>query len=120
MKNIIIQEIENSQIKKNVTICKSGDTVEVLSWIKENDKKRLQSFEGIVISIKNKGLQSSYTIRRVSQSEGTERMFQIHSPIVEKIIIKRLGDVRKSKLYYLRKKRGRSARIKEKIHKKKI
>ncbi|ARC53482.1 50S ribosomal protein L19 [Candidatus Riesia pediculischaeffi] len=116
MKNII-QEIEESQMKSDLIDCRAGDTVEILSWVKENNKRRLQSFEGIIISIKNKGLQSSYTVRKISQGEGVEKVFQIHSPVVEKIIMKRLGNVRKSKLYFLRNKKGKSAKIKENINK---
>ncbi|WP_343183412.1 50S ribosomal protein L19 [Buchnera aphidicola] len=114
MKNIIHQ-IETKQIKKNIPKFNSGDTIEVKVWVMEGSKKRLQSFEGIVISKKNRFLQSSFCVRKISNGEGVERVFQTHSYNIKKIFIKRKGKVRKSKLYYLRKKFGKSARIKEKI-----
>ncbi|QCI26060.1 50S ribosomal protein L19 [Buchnera aphidicola] len=115
MKPKIIQKIEKKHIKKNLPTFRPGDSVEVQIWVIESTKKRLQSFEGIVIAIRNKQLQSSFIVRKISYGEGTERIFQIHSKIIEKIIVKKKGIVRKSKLYYLRNKIGKSARIKEKI-----
>ncbi|CAL4322497.1 50S ribosomal protein L19 [Buchnera aphidicola (Chaitophorus sp. 3695)] len=113
--NNILNIIEKRQIKKDIPKFRSGDTIEVQVWVIEGTKKRLQSFEGIVISIKNRFLQSSFCVRKISNGEGVERVFQTHSKNIEKIFIKRKGFVRKSKLYYLRKKFGKSARIKEKI-----
>lgn len=114
MKNII-QEIEKKQLKKDVPYFRPGDTVEVRVWVVEGAKKRLQSFEGIVIAIKNRSLNSSFTIRKVSNGEGIERVFQTHSYSINNILIKRKGLVRKAKLYYLRNRTGKSARIKERM-----
>ncbi|NIH16558.1 MAG: 50S ribosomal protein L19 [Buchnera aphidicola (Periphyllus lyropictus)] len=113
--NKIINSIEKKQIKKNIPKFRSGDTIEVKVWVIEGSKKRLQSFKGIVIAIKNRFLNSSFCVRKISNGEGVERVFQTHSNNIKKISIKRKGNVRKSKLYYLRKKFGKSARIKEKI-----
>ncbi|AHG59992.1 50S ribosomal protein L19 [Buchnera aphidicola] len=112
----IIQEIEKKQLKKNIPIFRPGDTAEVKVWVVEGSKKRLQSFEGIVIAIKNRCLNSSFTVRKISNGEGVERVFQTHSRGIEEIIIKRKGLVRKAKLYYLRTRTGKAARIKEKIN----
>ncbi|CAL4324485.1 50S ribosomal protein L19 [Buchnera aphidicola] len=111
--NKIIQEIEKKQLKKDIPNFRPGDTVEVKVWVIESSKKRLQSFEGIVISIKNRSLNSSFTVRKISNGEGIERVFQTHSHSIDSIIIKREGKVRKAKLYYLRTRTGKSARIKE-------
>lgn len=111
----IIQEIEKEQLKKNIPNFRPGDTVEVKVWVIEGSKKRLQSFEGIVISIKNRSLNSSFTVRKVSNGEGIERVFQTHSHSIDNIFVKRKGHVRKAKLYYLRTRTGKSARIKERI-----
>ncbi|AKZ65778.1 LSU ribosomal protein L19p [Candidatus Palibaumannia cicadellinicola] len=107
-------DIEQEQIKK-IPYFRPGDSVEVKVWIFEGSKKRLQSFEGIIIAIRNRGLNSSFTVRKISHGEGVERIFQIHSPIVSSITVKRCGLVRKAKLYYLRERTGKSARIKERI-----
>ncbi|WP_053097364.1 50S ribosomal protein L19 [Candidatus Palibaumannia cicadellinicola] len=112
--NKIILDIEQEQIKK-IPYFRPGDSVEVKVWIFEGSKKRLQSFEGIIIAIRNRGLNSSFTVRKISHGEGVERIFQIHSPIVSSITVKRCGLVRKAKLYYLRERTGKSARIKERI-----
>ncbi|AAM67936.1 50S ribosomal protein L19 [Buchnera aphidicola] len=111
----IIQEIEQEQLKENIPHFRPGDTVEVKVWVIEGSKKRLQSFEGIVISIKNRSLNSSFTVRKVSNGEGIERVFQTHSYSIDSIFVKRKGKVRKAKLYYLRTRTGKSARIKERI-----
>ncbi|QCI18929.1 50S ribosomal protein L19 [Buchnera aphidicola] len=111
----IIQKIEQEQLKKNIPNFRPGDTIEVKVWVIEGTKKRLQSFEGIVIAIKNRSLNSSFTVRKISNGEGVERVFQTHSYNIDNIIIKRKGLVRKAKLYYLRARTGKSARIKEKI-----
>ncbi|CAL4322316.1 50S ribosomal protein L19 [Buchnera aphidicola] len=115
MKCTIIQKIENKQMNFNIPKFRSGDTIEVKVWVVESSKKRLQSFEGVVIAIKNRKLQSSFTVRKISNGEGIERVFQTHSKIIENISIKKKGAVRKAKLYYLRNKIGKSARIKERI-----
>lgn len=115
MKNNFIQKIENMYIKKNIPLFRPGDTIEVKVWVTEGTKKRLQIFEGVVISIKNRGINSSFTVRKISHNIGVERVFQTHSPIIDNIFIKRFGEVRKSKLYYLRKLTGKSARIKERV-----
>ncbi|CAL4043122.1 50S ribosomal protein L19 [Buchnera aphidicola (Takecallis arundicolens)] len=115
MKPKIIQEIEKKQMNKNIPKFRPGDTLEIKVWVIESAKKRLQSFEGIVIAIKNRQLQSSFVIRKLSNGEGTERVFQMYSNIIENIIVKKKGLVRKAKLYYLRNKIGKSARIKERM-----
>lgn len=116
MKPKIIKTFETEQInKKNIPEFRPGDTIEVQVWVVESSKKRLQSFEGIVIAIKNRSLQSSFTVRKISHGEGTERVFQKYSNVIEKIFIKKKGSVRKAKLYYLRNRLGKSARIKERI-----
>lgn len=112
---MIIDKIKKIQMKKNIPIFRAGDTIEVKIWVVEGSKKRTQSFEGIVIAIKKRGLNSSFSVRKISNGYGVERVFQTHSPIIENIIVKRLGTVRKSKLYYLRKLTGKAARIKERL-----
>ena len=111
----IINKIEKEQLKHNIPLFRSGDTVEVKVWVVEGSKKRLQLFEGVVIAIRNRGLNSAFTLRKISNNEGVERVFQTHSPIISSIIVKRNGDVRKAKLYYLRGRTGKSARIKERL-----
>ncbi|CAL4322434.1 50S ribosomal protein L19 [Buchnera aphidicola] len=113
--NKIIKIIESKQMKKNIPNFNSGDTIEVQVWVIEGSKKRLQSFEGIVISKKNRFLQSSFCIRKISHGEGIERVFQTHSKNIENIFLKRKGKVKQAKLYFLRKRFGKSARITEKI-----
>ncbi|VFP87071.1 50S ribosomal protein L19 [Candidatus Erwinia haradaeae] len=112
----VIKQIEKEQIQKHIPIFRPGDSVEVMVWVFEGSKKRLQAFEGIVIAIRNRGLNSSFTIRKISNGEGIERVFQTHSPILNSITIKRHGAVRKAKLYYLRTRTGKSARIKERLN----
>jgi large subunit ribosomal protein L19 len=111
----IIQAIETEQMKKNIPNFKAGDTVVVQVKVKEGSRQRLQAFEGVVIAKRNRGLNSSFIVRKISHGEGVERTFQTHSPIIDTIEIKRRGDVRKAKLYHLRELSGRAARIKEKI-----
>lgn len=113
----IIKEFELNQIKKKIPQFRSGDTVEVKTWVVEGSKKRIQSFEGIVVAMRNRGFRSSFSVRKISNGEGIERVFQSHSPIIENIIVKKLGNVKKSKLYYLRNLTGKSARIKERLKK---
>ncbi len=111
----IIEEIEKQQLKDDIPEFSPGDTVAVQVRIKEGSRERLQIFEGIVIAKKNRGLNSSFTVRKISNGEGVERVFQTHSKLITEINVKRKGDVRRSKLYYLRERSGKSARIKEKV-----
>jgi len=111
----IIKELEEEQLKKDVPEFSPGDTLVVQVKVKEGDRERLQAFEGVVIAIKNRGLNSSFTLRKISHGEGVERVFQTHSPIIGEIKVKRRGDVRRAKLYYLRELQGKAARIKEKL-----
>ena len=111
----IVQNFEKSQLKDDVPPFRPGDTVVVSVKVKEGDRTRLQAFEGVVMHIKNAGLNSSFIVRKISSGIGVERTFQVHSPIIDSIKVKRKGDVRKAKLYYLRERSGRSARIKERL-----
>ncbi len=111
----IIKELEAEQLKTDVPEFSPGDTLVVQVKVKEGDRERLQAFEGVVIAIKNRGLNSSFTLRKISHGEGVERVFQTHSPIIGDIKVKRRGDVRRAKLYYLRELQGKAARIKEKL-----
>jgi len=111
----IIDAIENEQMTKDLPEFAPGDTVIVQVKVKEGERERLQAFEGVVIAKRNRGLNSSFTVRKVSHGEGVERVFQTHSPLVDSIKVKRRGDVRRAKLYYLRGRTGKGARIKEKI-----
>ena len=111
----IIKQLEQEQLKQNVPSFRPGDTLEVKVWVVEGSKRRLQAFEGVVIAIRNRGLHSAFTLRKVSNGVGVERVFQTHSPIVAKIEVKRRGDVRRAKLYYLRELSGKAARIREKL-----
>jgi large subunit ribosomal protein L19 len=111
----VIDEIEREQLKSDVPDFAPGDTVVVQVRVTEGDRERLQAYEGIVIAKRNRGLNSSFTVRKISHGEGVERVFQTHSPAVAEIQVKRRGDVRRAKLYYLRDRSGKSARIKEKV-----
>ena len=111
----IIDAIEQEQMTKDGPDFSPGDTVIVQVKVKEGDRERLQAFEGIVIAKRNRGLNSSFTVRKISHGEGVERVFQTYSPVVSEIKVKRRGDVRRAKLYYLRGRTGKAARIKEKI-----
>ena len=110
-----IQELEQAQLKNDLPEFGPGDTVRVQVRVKEGDRERLQAFEGVVIAKRNRGLNSSFTVRKISYGEGVERVFQAHSPLVASIEVRRRGDVRRAKLYYLRSRTGKSARIKQKI-----
>ena len=112
----IIESIEQEQMNKEIPDFAPGDTVVVQVKVKEGSRERLQAFEGIVIAKRNRGLNSSFTVRKISHGEGVERVFQTYSPTVSDIKIKRRGDVRRAKLYYLRGRTGKAARIKEKTH----
>jgi large subunit ribosomal protein L19 len=111
----VIEALENEQLKTEVPEFGAGDTVIVQVKVKEGTRERLQAFEGVVIGRRNRGLNSSFTVRKISHGVGVERSFQLHSPIIASVEVKRRGDVRKAKLYYLRDRSGRSARIKEKV-----
>ena len=111
----IIHEIDQQQLKKKLPEFSSGDTVVVQVKVKEGNRQRLQAFEGIVIAKRNRGLNSAFTVRKISHGEGVERVFQTHSPMISSIKVKRKGNVRRAKLYYLRGRTGKAARIKEKI-----
>ncbi len=113
--NKVIEALEKEQITKEIPEFSAGDTVVVQVKVKEGSRERLQAFEGIVIAKRNRGLNSSFTVRKISHGEGVERVFQTHSPAVSEIKVKRRGDVRRAKLYYLRGRTGKAARIKEKI-----
>jgi len=111
----IIAELEAEQLKTDLPAFGPGDTVVVQVRVKEGDRERLQAFEGVVIAKRNRGLNSSFTVRKISNGEGVERVFQTHSPLVAEIKVKRRGKVRRAKLYYLRGRTGKAARIKEKL-----
>lgn len=111
----VIDAIEQEQMNKDVPDFAPGDTVVVQVKVKEGARERLQAFEGVVIAKRNRGLNSSFTVRKISHGEGVERVFQTHSPTVSSIEVKRRGNVRRAKLYYLRGRTGKAARIREKI-----
>jgi large subunit ribosomal protein L19 len=111
----IIQTLEAERITRKVPDFKPGDTVVVQVKVIEGDRERVQAFEGVVIAISNRGFNSSFTVRKVSHGEGVERTFQTHSPAISEIGVKRRGNVRRAKLYYLRDRAGKSARIEEKV-----
>lgn len=114
----IISELEQEQMGRELPEFGAGDTVVVQVKVKEGERERLQSFEGIVIAKRNRGLNSSFTVRKISHGEGVERVFQAYSPMIDSVAVKRRGDVRKAKLYHLRELTGKAARIKEKLQKK--
>ena len=114
-KHPLVQQIENSQLKQDVPSFGPGDTVVVQVNVREGDRERLQAFEGVVIAKRNRGLNSAFTVRKISSGVGVERAFQTHSPQIAKIEVKRRGDVRRAKLYDLRDRSGKSARIREKL-----
>ncbi|MBU2885995.1 50S ribosomal protein L19 [Gilvimarinus agarilyticus] len=115
MTNKIIQELENEQLKQDVPAFAPGDTVVVQVKVTEGNRERLQAYEGVVIAKRNRGLHSAFTVRKISYGVGVERTFQTHSRQVDSIAVKRRGDVRQAKLYYLRDLTGKAARIKEKL-----
>ena len=119
----LIQKIEQEEVArlgKNIPAFAPGDTVIVNVNVVEGDRKRVQAYEGVVIAIRNKGLNSSFIVRKMSSGEGVERTFQTYSPLIASIELKRRGDVRRAKLYYLRDRSGKSARIREKLETEKI
>jgi len=111
----IIEQLEAEQMKREVPAFGTGDTVVVNIKVVEGDRERTQAYEGVVIARRNRGLNSSFTVRKISHGEGVERVFQTYSPAIESIELKRRGNVRRAKLYYLRERQGKSARIKEKL-----
>jgi len=113
--NKIISQIEAEQMQKQLSDFNPGDTVVVQVKVKEGDRERLQAFEGVCIRKRNRALNSAFTVRKMSHGVGVERTFQTYSPMVESVAVKRRGDVRQAKLYYLRELSGRAARIKEKL-----
>ncbi|OAN17493.1 50S ribosomal protein L19 [Photobacterium jeanii] len=114
----IIKQLEDEQLKQDLPTFAPGDTVVVQVKVKEGERERLQAFEGVVIAKRNRGLHSAFTVRKISNGEGVERAFQTHSPLVDSITVKRRGQVRRAKLYYLRERSGKAARIKEKLARK--
>jgi large subunit ribosomal protein L19 len=111
----ILEQEEIARLNKTIPTYAPGDTVIVSVNVVEGVRKRLQAFEGVVIAKRNRGLNSSFIVRKISNGEGVERTFQVYSPLIAKIEVKRRGDVRRAKLYYLRSRSGKSARIKEKL-----
>jgi len=111
----MLEEEEIARLGKNIPDFAPGDTLVVGVNVVEGNRKRVQAFEGVVISKRNRGLNSSFIVRKISSGEGVERTFQLYSPLIASIEVKRRGDVRRAKLYYLRERSGRSARIKEKL-----
>ena len=111
----IIDELNKEQMDRDIPDFAPGDTVIVNVKVKEGNRERLQAFEGIVIAKRNRGLHSAFTVRKISHGTGVERVFQTYSPLIDSITVKRSGDVRRAKLYYLRGREGKSARIREKL-----
>ncbi len=114
-RNKIIESLETAQLKSDVPEFGPGDTVNVQVKVREGNRERVQAYEGVVIGKRNRGLNSAFTVRKISHGVGVERTFQTHSPQIQGIEVKRRGDVRQAKLYYLRELSGRAARIKEKV-----
>ncbi len=115
----IIEQLETEQMTRELPEFATGDTITVQVRVKEGERVRLQAFEGIVIAKRNRGLNSAFTVRKISYGEGVERVFQTYSPSIAEIEVKRRGDVHQAKLYHMRQLRGKAARIKEKVNKEK-
>ena len=111
----IIEEIDKTRMTRKLPDFKPGDTVVVQVKVVEGDRERVQAYEGVVIASSNRGLNSSFTVRKISHGEGVERVFQVHSPAISDVSVKRRGNVRRAKLYYLRDLSGKAARIEEKL-----
>ena len=111
----IIDQINAEQTQREIPDFAPGDTVVVNIWVREGERQRLQAFEGVVIARRNRGIDSAFTVRKISHGTGVERVFQSHSPLIDSISIKRRGRVRRAKLYYLRDLEGKAARIRERI-----
>jgi len=119
----LIEQLEQEEIArlgKTIPVFAAGDTVVVSVNVVEGERKRVQAFEGVVLSKRNRGLNSNFIVRKISAGEGAERTFQTYSPVIADIVVKRRGDVRRAKLYYLRERSGKSARIKEKLPARKV
>ena len=114
-RNKIIESLETAQLKTDIPEFGPGDTVVVQVKVREGNRERVQAYEGVVIGKRNRGLNSAFTVRKISHGVGVERSFQTHSPQIQSVEVKRRGDVRQAKLYYLRELSGRAARIKEKV-----
>ena len=114
----IIEQLEKEQMDREVPEFSPGDTVVVNVKVKEGGRERLQAFEGVVIAKRNRGVNSAFTVRKISHGEGVERVFQTYSPLIDSVTVKRRGSVRRAKLYYLRGREGKAARIKEKLQRK--
>ena len=114
-KHPLVQAVEKQQLRQDIPAFSAGDPVVVRVKVREGDRERLQAFEGVVIAKRNRGLNSAFTVRKISSGVGVERAFQTHSPLIADIEVKRRGDVRRAKLYYLRERSGKSARIREKL-----
>lgn len=112
----IIDEINQEQMTRELPKFAPGDTVVVNVKVKEGNRERLQAFEGVVIAVRNRGLNSAFTVRKMSHGTGVERVFQSYSPLIDSVVVKRRGDVRRAKLYYLRGLEGKKARIREKLN----
>jgi large subunit ribosomal protein L19 len=115
-KNKIFEQFENAQMKSDLPEFGSGDIIVVQVRVREGERERLQAYEGVVIGKRNRGLNSAFTVRKISHGVGVERTFQTHSRQIDSVTVKRRGDVRQAKLYYLRELSGRAARIKEKLN----
>ena len=115
MTNKIILQLEAEQMTKEIPVFAAGDTVIIQVKVREGDRQRLQAYEGVVIAKRNRGINSAFTVRKISSGVGVERTFQTYSPLIDSITVKRRGDVRKAKLYYLRALSGKAARIKERL-----
>ena len=111
----LIEQIEKEQMRSDVPEFRPCDTVRVQVRVVEGEKERLQAYEGVVIAMRNRGLHSAFTVRKISNGEGVERVFQTHSPLISSITVTRRGKVRRAKLYYLRERTGRAARIAERL-----
>ncbi len=118
MQHPVIQALEQAQMRQDLPDFRPGDTVVVQVKVIEGDRERLQAYEGVVIATKNRGLNSAFTVRKISSGMGVERTFQSHSPTIDSVTIKRRGKVRRAKLYYLRDLKGKAARITERLAKK--
>ncbi len=116
----ILEQEEIARLNKKIPVFAPGDTVVVQVKVKEGTRERLQAFEGVVVAKRNRGLNSAFIVRKISAGVGVERTFQLYSPILDSIEVKRKGDVRRAKLYYLRDRSGKSARIKEKLVARKV
>ena len=112
----LLQQFEQAQIKRQLPDFGPGDTVVVNVKVKEGNRERVQAYEGVVIAKRNRGLNSAFTVRKISHGFGVERVFQTHSAVIDSVSVKRRGDVRQGKLYYLRELQGKKARIKEDLH----